>query len=116
MHCIKFELLIVHSIDWAEIPGFVGATGGLIGTKLIVCGGCTAFDFALVSLRLMLSGHICKRGLLTNYVTHFSLFFDHQYTYGNAFAAILLMIYNTRFCYSKAFANHPPTSIALRNL
>ena len=59
MHCIKFELFIVHSIDWAEIPGLIGATGGLIGTKLIVCGGCTAFDDVFVSLKLISNHHIC---------------------------------------------------------
>ena len=47
---------LLYSIDWAEIPGFIGATGGLIGNKLIVCGGCTTPFF--VSLRLMSNCHI----------------------------------------------------------
>ena len=55
-------------------------------------------------------------GPFTNYVTCFLQFFDHPPTHGNVFAIILLMIYHTRVWHSNAFADHPPTSIALRNL
>ena len=58
----------------------------------------------------------CPMGPFTNYVTHFLLFFDHPPTHSNALAIILLMTYNTRVCYSNAFANHPPTPAALRNM
>ena len=56
------------------------------------------------------------KGPFTNYVTHFSVFFDHPPTHSNALAIILLMTYNTRVCYSNTFANHPPTPPALRNM
>ena len=52
----------------------------------------------------------------TYYVTHLLLFFDHPPTYSNVLAIILLMIYDTRLCNSNAFADHPPTPAALRNL
>ena len=54
--------------------------------------------------------------LFTNYVTHFLLFFDHPPTHSNALAIISLMTYNAKVCYSNAFANHPPSPAALRNL
>ena len=50
------------------------------------------------------------------YVTHFLLFFDHPPTHSNALAIVLLMTYNTKVCCSNAFANHPPTPAALRNM
>ena len=52
----------------------------------------------------------------TNYVTHFLLFFNHPPTHSNPLAIILLMNYDTRVCQGNAFANHPPTPAALRNM
>ena len=57
----------------------------------------------------------CK-GSFTNYVTHFSLFFNRPPTHSNVLAFILSMSYLTRLCNSNAFADHPPTPCALRNL
>ena len=59
---------------------------------------------------------IFGKGPFTNYITHFLPFFDHPPTHGNVFAITLLMIYHTKVCNSNAFADHPPTSVALRNL
>ena len=55
-------------------------------------------------------------GPFTNYVPHFSLFFDHSPTYSNVFAITLLMTYYTRICNSNTFADYPPTLTVLRNL
>ena len=51
-----------------------------------------------------------------NYVMHFLPFFDHPPTHGNILDMISLMTHHARVCYSNAFADHPTTPIALRNL
>ena len=56
------------------------------------------------------------KGPFTDYVTHFSLFFDHPPTFSNALALTLLLTYHTIVFNCNAFANHPPIPIALRNL
>ena len=48
-------------------------------------------------------------GSFTNYVIHFSLFFDHLPTYGYVLASILLIIYLIKICDSYILlTTYPP--------
>ena len=59
---------------------------------------------------------VLPKGLFTNYVMRFLLFFDHPPTHGNVLPIISLMTCHTRVCNSNPFADHPPTPTALRNM
>ena len=49
------------------------------------------------------------KGSFTNYVMHFSLFFDHLPTYGYVLASILLIIYLIKICDSYILlTTYPP--------
>ena len=66
-------------------------------------------------LKLKYTKFIDRIGAVHKLDNAFFTVFDHPPTHSNALAIILLMTYNTRVCYSNAFANHPPTPPALRN-